>query len=224
MLKQATNKEKFSLLKEWHPHIFEEVKKDIKNEHLKQDPVFFKMYFNSKNLHKITTEELVEGYRKAVEESEKGEEIAEFISNSWLLKYGDIYQHFEKELSKVQTDFTAIQELDSQNSLQIIEGSIQQFGAPQTYLFSVFNSVVFPKEIFKQLNDRAKKSLSETAQKEQHESEKQTLEALKKHHEREMARVTDKYEKKLSGLQRKYCNDVDSLKKQLSNMQKKLKV
>lgn len=223
MLKEATNKEKFLLLREWHFQIFEDVKKDLKNEHLRQDPLFLKRFFESKNLQKMTIDDLVEGYRKAVEEGEKADEIADFITNSWLLKYGDIYQHFEKELSKINPDFASMQELDHNTSQQIIEESVRQFGAPQTYLFSVFNSVVFPKEVFHQLNERAKNEVSQAKAHEEKAAEAQSAQALKTQHEKEIARLTEKYEKKLSGLQRKYLNDMEAMKKQVAALQRKLK-
>ena len=40
--------------------------------------------------------------------------------------------------------------------------------------------------------------------------------------ETEMARVKDKYEKKLNGLQKKYQVDVENLKKQIAQLQRKL--
>jgi hypothetical protein len=40
--------------------------------------------------------------------------------------------------------------------------------------------------------------------------------------ELKMQRLVDKYEKRLSGLEKKYLNDTDILKKQIANLQKKL--
>ncbi len=40
--------------------------------------------------------------------------------------------------------------------------------------------------------------------------------------EREIARLTDKYEKKLAGLQKKYITDMENFKKQISQLQRKL--
>jgi hypothetical protein len=52
--------------------------------------------------------------------------------------------------------------------------------------------------------------------------EKQSAETLEKAYEREIARLTDKYEKKLQGLQKKYLFDTEALKKQIATLQRKL--
>ena len=103
MLKDATYKEKYNALKNWMPAIVDVVKKDLKNEHLKTDFVFAKRYFAGKNLNKLTNEELVAGYASAIQQEEKGEEIAEFITNRWLIKNSELYGFFEEELKEDQS-------------------------------------------------------------------------------------------------------------------------
>jgi hypothetical protein len=222
MYKNATYKEKFADLKEWIPFLIESVKKDLRNEHLKKDLYFVKKFLSSKNIHKITTEELAEAYQKAILEEEKGEELAEFISSRWLLKNSELYTFFEGHLSGIHPDFTDLEEIDSAQAQALIEASIRQFGAPHTYLFSVLNSVVFPKESFLSLKAQAEQHQRQEEEKIQEVNEQLSADQMRKNFEREITRLTDKYEKKLAGLQKKYIVDVENLKKQMAQLQRKL--
>ena len=100
--------------------------------------------------------------------------------------------------------------------------SEKQFGAAQTYLFSVLNSVVFPDAIFKEMETKARQEQHTVGEEKKRQDEQLSADAMKREHEREVARLTDKYEKKLIGLQKKYVTDVESLKKQVSLLQRKL--
>lgn len=222
MLKNMTHKDKFVLLKKWMPIIVDSVKKDLKNEHLKKDPGFVKRYFPGKNPNKLTAEEVAEAYLDAIEQSENAEELGEFISNRWLLKHSDLYYYFETELSKISPDFNEIEELDKQKSVEILEGAIHQFGTLPTYLFCVMNSVVFPKEVYDDLSGRAAVSVEQAQAEAAAQAEAKSAEQMQRSYELQIARLTDKYEKKLGGLQKKYAVDVDSLKKQIVALQRQL--
>ncbi len=54
------------------------------------------------------------------------------------------------------------------------------------------------------------------------QQEAKSVEQIKRHCEQEVARLTDKYEKKLLGMQKKYAIDTAQLKKQIGMLQKKL--
>jgi hypothetical protein len=222
MYKNASYREKFADLKEWVPFIIESVKKDIKNDHLKKDLYFFKKYFATKNLHKLGTDELADAYYRAIQEEDRGEEIAEFIASRWLLRNSELYELFQRELSRINPEFADLDELDQPQAQSLIELSNREFGAPHTYLFAVLNSVVFPKESFTSLKKQAVQHQETAEQQKQQQDEKQTIDSLKLVFEREIARLTDKYEKKLMGLQKKYLNDTEGLKKQVSQLQRKL--
>lgn len=222
MYKNATYKEKFADLQEWIPFLVESVKKDLRNEHLKRDLYFVKKFLSSKNIHKLTTEELAEAYRKAIQEEEQGEELAEFITSRWLLKNSELYEFFEQQLSQIDPDFTNLEELNLEQAQALIDASINQFGAPETYLFSVLNSVVFPKESFQSLKTQALQHHEKQEEESLKAAEMLNIDQVRKNFEREMARLTDKYEKKLAGLQKKYVADVENLKKQVAQLQRKL--
>jgi polyhydroxyalkanoate synthesis regulator phasin len=222
MYKEATYKQKFADLKEWIPLLIDSVKKDLRNEHLKKDIYFVKRFLSSKNIHKVTTEELVEAYEKAIQEEEKGEELAEFITSRWLINNSELYNFFEEQLSKINPDFASIEVMSAPQAQALIKASVDQFGAPQTYLFSVLNSVVFPKESFQSLRAQAVKDHEENEKETKQALEHLSGEQMRKEFEREIARLTDKYEKKLSGLQKKYVNDIDALKKQVAQLQRKI--
>lgn len=222
MYKNSTYKEKFADLNEWIPLVIDAIKKDLRNEHLKQDMMFVKKYLTSKNIHKATTEELTQAYQKAIQEQEHGEELAEFITSRWLLKNSDLYEFFEKELTKINPEFSELEEIAPEQAHALIEAAILEFGAPRTYLFSVLNSVVFPKENFQKLKLQAQKHQVEKEEEARKNYEQMNLEQMRKSYEQDIARMVDKYEKKLAGLQKKYITDVDNLKKQVAHLQRKL--
>lgn len=222
MYKQATFKEKFADLKEWIPTIIETVKKDLKNDHLRKDPFFAKKFFGSKNIQKITSEEMAEAYQKAIQEEDKGEDIGEFIASRWLFRNSEMYHFFEQQLSKIYSDFTELQEIEPQHAETLIKNSNQEFSPLHTYLFSVLNSVVFPDTYFIQLKTDAEQYNAEKKEEEKQAAAAQSIEQMQHNHQLEVARLTDKYEKKLAGLQKKYVQDVESLKKQISALQRKL--
>lgn len=221
MLKDATFKEKFTILKNWMPSIIEEIKKDLKNDHLQNDRTFTKTYFAGKPVNKLSVEELSQGYSQAME-TDASEQIGEFICNRWLMKNTDLYGYFESELRRISENFSDLTEIDKEKSLAITEKAIQQFGAPKTYLFAVMNSVVFPKEVFDQLNKRAQQADAAHKEAAKQLAEQLSVADLSKNYEEKIARLTDKYEKKLQGLQKKYLTDTETLKKQIANLHKKL--
>lgn len=223
MYKNASYKEKYASLQHWLPSIIEIVKKDLKNEHLKKDFVFIKKYLPTSNIHKVTVEELAQAYQKAIAEEENGEDIAEFITTRWLLKNSELYDFFESQLKNISTDFTTIEEIDLAKAQKIAKAASDEFGHQSAYLFSVLNSVVFPAEVFHQLEKQAKDESQRKNQENVQQNEKQSLEAQRIAFERDVARLTDKYEKKLAGLQKKYLDDTEGLKKQISSLQRKLK-
>lgn len=222
MLKSATYKEKFAMLKIWLPKILDSVKKDLKGEHLRTDIQFCKTYLPGKNINKLSLDDLVTAYSKALDETENGEALCEFISNRWLLKNTELYGYFEEKLKAIDPNFTELEVIDHAKSKDLITGAVAHFGAPKTYLFSVLNSVVFPKEIYQELAKMAQASIEkeETEAKALHE--KLSFEVMIRNHELQIARLVDKYEKKLTGLQKKYIQDTESLKKQLVSLQRKL--
>lgn len=224
MLKDITYKAKFAMLAQWMPSIIDTIKKDLKNEHLKGDFGFFRHYFPGKNINKVTSEELASAYTDALNTSEKSEDLGEFISNRWLLKNSDLYHYFETELTKIDPNFSELEVLDKTTSTKLMEGATKQFGAANTYIFSVLNSVVFPADIYKILAKKAEESTQQEAAEEAIQIKNASAENMQRNYEQQIARLTDKYEKKLQGMQKKYTTDVDALKKQVANLQRKLTV
>lgn len=222
MLKETSYSEKFQTLKKWMPNIMESIKKDVKNEHLKKDWQFAKKYFTGVNLNKVTKEELSSGYLAAIEQEEKREEIAEFISNCWLLKNGDVYHYFEEELKRINPNFNEIESINADQSEKILKGSIEQFGAYKSYLFSVLNSVAFSQQHLENLKQLAENENVKEEQETLQNRENKSVEEMKKAYELIISRMSDKYEKKLSGLQKKYLQDTEAFKKQIATLQSKL--
>lgn len=220
MLKESSYQEKFQILNPWLSVIIGEIKKDLRN-HLKEDVTFFKKYLPGKTLNKITNEELAQAYSEALA-LEGNEELAEFLANRWLLQHSDVYYSFEQRLRKISPDFDKIQQLEAEPAQSMMQEAVQEFGPIKTYIFSVLNSVVFPQEVFDKLGKMATEERHCKQKTKEEKTEKMAFEDMKREHELEIARLTNRYEKKILGLQKKYQIDVDSLKKQLSQLQRKL--
>jgi len=211
-VKTATPKEKFNWIKEWHPYFFSQIRRDIKNEHLRNDPGFAKKYLG-KTLPKAEVEELVDGYRKAIEDGR--DEIIDFLFQSWLMKKGDIYLYFAEELSKISEDFTTLESIDKEKADDIAERACHQFGALDTTIFALINGVVFPPALFDELKKKSNKEEKTKKENAQEQSKLKEKEDLINDYELKIQRLTDKYEKKLLGLEKKYQTDVAALKKQI---------
>lgn len=210
------------MLRPWLASIVESVKKDLKNEHLKKDWQFCKQYLPGKNIAKITVQEMVDAYGNALENSENAEALAEFISNRWLLKNCELYNYFEAKLSQISPNFTELESIDAARSREIVLGAVELYGALKTYLFSVINSVVFPQEVYHELGQKAKVDEDKREAVEKIVLEKMSMEEQQRNYEQQIARLVDKYEKKLIGMQKKYSIDTENLKKQIINLQRKI--
>jgi hypothetical protein len=220
MLKELNYQQKFELLDPWFAQIIDSVKKDIRQEHLAKDRQFTKNFFGNKPVIRITSEELEEVYKRLINEGQ--EKIAEFVAVRWLLKHSDLYNYYEEQLSKICPDFDKLDVLEEKDGQDLLKGSIDQFGAIKSYLFTVFNSVVFTENQLKSLREKALNERSSLEDAKLKAQEISSIEEIKKAYEIEIQRLQDKYEKKLSGLQKKYILDTEILKKQISGLQRKL--
>ncbi|MCH9609082.1 MAG: hypothetical protein S4CHLAM45_08450 [Chlamydiales bacterium] len=219
MIKESGYQEKIELVEPWFDQVIEVVKKDLKQEHIKIDRDFCRRYFMGKGANMISSEEMAQAYLKDIAGGNTG--LGEFIASRWLLKNTDIYNYFDEKLRVLTPDFEELEEFEQSLAQSLLEESISQFGAARSYIFAIFNSVVFSDEIYHNLRELALKQTGlEKKQKEEKEIER-SLEAMQKRHDREIAALGDRYEKKLSGLRKKYLNDTTLLKKQLNTLQKK---
>lgn len=222
MSEELSYKQRLIQLNEWMPDIIEAVKKDLKNDHLKKDYAFFKKYFSGKNINKVESHELSDAYMRSINDEEAGNEIAEFIVHRWILKNSELYHFFEERLSKINADFTEIKELSHEQATSLEKEAVQEFGPVKTFIFSSLNGVAFSPAHLSKLEAAARQEKAKTKESKVFEEENRSLEVIKAQHAQEVARLTDKYEKKLVGFQKKYTQDVDMLKKQLANLQRKL--
>lgn len=222
MSNEKSFKEKLIHLEDCMPEIIDCVKKDLKSEHLKKDYNFSKKYFPGKNINKIESQELIQGYLKALHEEAEAESLAEFIVHHWIFKNSELYHFFEERLSKINPDFTEIKELTNEQASALEKEAFKDFGVRKTYIFSQLNGVAFSQDHMKKMAVAASKERSETAVNAVQEAETRSLDEMKATHALEIARLTDKYEKKLLGVQKKYAQDVEALKKQISTLHRKM--
>lgn len=220
MIKESGYQEKIELVGPWLTTVIEEIKKDLKNEHLKVDREFCKRYFLGKGANMITVAEMAEAYIKDISEGNVG--LGEFIASRWLLRHTDIYALFEEKLAQVNPDFDALSEIDDVMAQDLVKESTASFGATQTYLFALFNSVVFTDTLYEKLRESALIETEQKLENEQKEQVERSLEAMQKRHQRELAALSDRHEKKLSGMMKKYLNDTETLKKQIRTLQIKI--
>lgn len=218
MVQDTTYQEKFAILSKWLPTIIQSIKKDIKNDHLRKDQAFHKQYMQGRPIQKMTNEELVKGYIKALESDEVGQSIAEFITNRWLLKNSDVYYYFEGMLKQINPDFTAISSIDEDFGMKMVNESSEQYGAIPSYIFCRLNEVALSDACFAKLEQMAE----EEEKSAEVEEKLENVEQVKRKYEQLLARNADRYEKKLSSLEKKYVEDTESLKRQIANLQRKL--
>ena len=216
MSSDTTYVQKFAQLSPFYSQIFATVKKDCKSEHLAIDNKFFKAHFPGKNLAKLTTEELLEVYPKIIQDGH--EALAEFVANRWLLKRMEIYSFFEEELKTINPQFDQILEIPLDHAQEMLVRADSEFHPADCYIFCVFNSVAFPESIYEALKKKAELHVRNYRAPKVEEKETQNPHDL----QNEMNKVIARYEKKLSGMQKKYLNDMTSLKKQIAQLQRKL--
>lgn len=208
----------FQALKNWTFEVLNAIKKDIKSDHPHTDPVFYRTHFGTRPQNKITNEELFAAYEKELFEG--NQELADWVVNRWVFKHGDLYQHFADRLSQINPNFDELTQLTIEQSNQVLEGAAALFGAVPTFLFSLLNGVVFPKEVIERLEKQA--SLEKQSQEKQSAEQlvEKNLEKIIASNQREIARLNEK----IAGVQKKYTTDTEVLKKQIKALQQKLHV
>jgi hypothetical protein len=206
----------FLTLQNWTQEVLNAIKKDLKNDHLHTDPVFYKTYFGNRPQNRLTTEEIFSAYEKELVQGNN--DLAEFVVNRWVFKHGDLYQHFAERLSQINPDFEQIQHLTDLETETVLAGAAESFGAIPTFLFAVLNGVVFPQPAVERLRKAAQAEKEAREKNEANAQEQQTFDKLIAAHKREVARL----ESKIEGVQKKYITDTEALKKQIKALQKKL--
>ncbi len=219
MIKEDLYKTKFEKLSPWILMIFQTVKKDLRADHLVKSPAFAQKHFPKRAIDKLTIEEFAAAYLKEIDEGD--EELGEKIVTKWVLKNAEIYQFFVTELSKINPKYDEIESIPDETSRFLLNTSVQQYSATIVYIFCILNAVVFSEQQLTKLREMA---LAETAA-EKIEEDKRTfesVESVKEHYEKEMRKLIDKFEKRLLGVERKYVQDVEGLKKQISQLHKRI--
>lgn len=209
-------KNQFLTLQNWTHEVLNAIKKDLKNDHLHTDPIFYKTYFGNRPQNRLTTEEIFAAYEKELIQG--NEDLAEFVVNRWVFKHGDLYQHFADRLSHINPDFEQIQKLTELETETVLSGAVESFGAIPTFLFAVLNGVVFPEAAVEHLRKAAVAEKASQQKNEESALEQQNLDKIIATQKREIARLNDKIE----GVQKKYTADTEALKKQIKALQKKL--
>ncbi len=149
MIEEIASEKRFDTILPWMGEVIKEIKKDLKKEHLRHDLKFAQKYFARKYIDKLTTEELLTAYTQELREGNK--ELGEWFTSRWVMKHTDIYQFFAHFLSQINPQFDEIEEIPEEKANLLIQGAIAQFGARDTYIFSVLNAVAFSKNAYERL-------------------------------------------------------------------------
>lgn len=213
-------KSKFETVQPWISFILSTIKKEIRMEHLPSNPAFIRAHFGNRPFNRITIEEIFAAYEKELLSG--NEDLSDWVINRWVFKNGDIYQHFAERLSQINPDFGAIEVLDVSQSEKVLEGAPESFGFLSVYLFSILNGVVFPEEVFRVLENEAKKEEADKKNSQKQELENRNLADTVARAQRELISLQQKYESKMAGLMKKYTVDVEALKKQIRSLQHQL--
>ena len=211
-------KNPFLHVRPWMNAILQIIRKDIKTDHLPADRAFYKTHFGSRPLNKLATEEIFMVYEKELLSGNEG--LVEWVINRWVFRHGDLYRIFAAELSKINPNFHEITEISDAQAEEVVNAAVNAFGAESTYLFSRLNGVVFSDAIFNRLEKAALKDTEVKASQAAKQSEKESLEQIIERQQRELSRMQEKYEDKLTGVMRKYSTDVEALKNQVRSLQK----
>lgn len=220
MIKDLSLKLKFEFLGPIFAKVLHDIRRDVKQEHLKKDRDFVQRYFGKAHLDKVSAEEIFRAYSTEIIQ-EGNEDLAGWVVSKWILKHAEMYEYFVSELSRVNPRFEEIQLLGMDVSKSMAAQAVDRFSLVDTYIFSVINSVAFPDEIFDHLKKQAQSWHEEQLNKSS-SLEQVSIEALVRRHNEEMLKLSDRYEKRLQAVSKKYMQDIDGLKKQLAILQKRL--
>ncbi len=215
MITELSYKNKFELLCGLENSIVQSVKKDIKSEMNQKGSLVETKLFEGKRFSGVSLEEMLTRCSSKLQEDE---ELAEWVASRWVFKHAEIYQFYSEELSKINPNFDEIASLDPAVEQQLVAESERLFGALNTYVFCVLNSVVLSEASYQRLKSDSLASLKSSCK----EELPMSIDELRKKHELEILRITDRYEKKIQGLLRKYQVDIEGYKKQVSALQKKI--
>ena len=220
MIKDIVLKSKFAFLQEFFGKIIHDIRKDVRQEHLKKDRAFIQKHFGKNSIDKVSVEEMEKAYFTELSE-EGNDDLSNWVISKWILKHAEVYEYFVTELTKVNPKFEEISLLDVETGKSIASRAVDKFGVEDTLIFSVLNSVAFSDQIFEALKDEALKQLA--AKKDVIKKEGTvSVEDLLKQHQIELSRLSERYENRLQAVSRKYIQDIEGLKKQLASMQKRL--
>ena len=220
MIKDLSLKSKIEFLGPVLGRVLQDIRRDIKQEHLKKDRAFVQKYFGKNHVDKVSAEEIEKAYFTEIV-SVGNEELASWVVSKWILKHAELYEYFVTELSKINPRFEEIELLDMDVAKSIAARSVDQFSVIDTYIFSVMNSVAFADEIFHHFKQEVEQLQSNQA-KGIEQSEELSLQELMRRHNQELGKLSDRYEKRLQAVSKRYVQDIEGLKKQLAAVQKRL--
>jgi hypothetical protein len=166
MIKELSYKNKFELLALWNKEIIQAVKKEIKTECVKKDSLIAPKLCDRKLVDKLSFEEMTMICLNKITEG-GDEELGEWVTSRWVFKHAEIYQFFAQELSAINPKFDEIEAIEPDKENKLLQMAIEQYGASNSYIFCVLNSVVFSEKAYAGLRAAAEVELKEKQNKEE---------------------------------------------------------
>ena len=110
---------------------------------------------------------------------------------------------FESKLKTINENVTEITEIEEETAIQIKEEALQEFNPKKVYIFSLLNSVVFSNDILDELAILAENYTDEEEKESIETKDLKNSKEIIQRYENEIQRIKNRYEKKLSGMQKK---------------------
>lgn len=209
--------DKFSAVAPWFDDILRCIRKEIRQEHLKIDPKFVRLYFAGRPLNQITQDEIKLVYADHILKG--NEQLADFVTNRWLFKHLELYRFFEQQLETISSDFDKIELIEDEKASPIVEKAVEQFGAENVFIFVTLNSVALSEKLWNSLNDRAIALLSKRQKEEAAELQSTSENSL----QQSLDRIKLRYEERLEQQKKRYEVEIRALRQEIEKLQKKVK-
>jgi hypothetical protein len=156
MIKDLPLKSKFEYLSPVFSNILQDIRRDIRNEHMKQDREFVQKYFSRSYIESSSSEIEKAYYHEIV--AQGNEVLADWIVSKWILRHAEVYEFFVSELSKINENFEEIEMIDGNVAKSIVARSVELHGLEDTFIFSLLNSVALADEMMEFLKNEVIKS------------------------------------------------------------------
>ena len=91
MIKDLVLKSKFAFIQEFFGKIIQDIRKDVRQEHLKKDKAFIQKHFAKNSIDKVSAEEIEKAYFTELS-IEGNNDLSNWVISKWILKHAEVYE------------------------------------------------------------------------------------------------------------------------------------